>query len=220
MRASSLLALLFLLALGTASRASAGSDAWLGLNVTYQDDPAARAGRMTIVTIYPESPAARAGLRVGDVITRVNDVPFRFQDWTATVASGGPFTWVAPGDRVRCTFIRHGKAQDLEIVAAALPPELAEERRKHKEKLSERRGPEVFDALARKGALVRVERMEAGSIEAASEGLAQEDAAALAHFLDTSRLRLLFSQLKAGQAMKLRLGLKPGTEEPRIEVVP
>lgn len=220
MRACHLLAVLFLLALGGALRA-AGAEAWLGLNVTYQDDPAARAGRMTIVAVYPDSPAAAAGLRVGDVITRVNGVPFRFQDWTVTVASGGPFTWVAPGDRVRCTFVRGGRTENLEIVAAALPPGFAEERRKHREKLVERRGPEVFDALAKKGALLRVEKKSASSpLAVAADGLAPDDAAALAHFFDTSRLRLLFTQLQPGQTMKLRLSLQPGSAEPKVEVVP
>ena len=220
MRAPLLLAMALLLVFGSASPAAAGG-AWLGLNVTYQDDPARRAGSMTVVNIYPESPAARAGLRVGDVITHVNGVAFRFPDWTATVAQGGPFSWVSPGERVRCTLVRGGKTEEIEVVAAALPPEAAEERRQHQEKLIERRGPEVFDALARKGTLLRVERKAAsGPLVVAADGLASDDAAALAFFLDGSRLRLLFTRLQAGETMKLRLGLQPGSQEPKIEVIP
>lgn len=200
---------------------AAAGDAWLGISVSYQMDPSTGGGRMTVATVYPEGPAATAGLKVGDVITEVHGVAFQFPDWTATVAKGGPFTWVRSGERVRFSVSRHGKAEVVEIVAAEMPPKIVEERRRHQEKVLVRRGPELLDRLARQGSLLRLKReTQGGPISVAAEGLGPGDAVALARFLEESRLRDLFARLQAGQTMKVRLGLEPLSEEMKIEVIP
>lgn len=217
-RVLSRMGMAFLLLTSAGPLAAEGSAAWLGLVVTYQDEAAIQEGRMTVTTVYPGSPAAQAGLKVGDQISRVNEVAFRFESWTATVAGGGPFVWAKPGDHIRMTILRGAKTEILDVVAASPPAAIVEERRIFQSSLVERRGPEVFDALARRGASLRVQREKAGgSLAVEAEGLSPRDLGAVSHFLSTSRLRTFFARLEPGQSMRVKLDIDPDTGDPRVE---
>lgn len=201
------------------------SSGYLGMNVSYQDEPALGEGRMTVEIVYPGSPAARAGLSKGDVLTRVNGITFRFADWTATMESGGPFTWVAAGDRVRLSLLRSGKPIEIEVVAVTPPAEVVAARQSLQSKLLMQKGNLVLDRLSRQGTTVevqlsRVEGQPAGDrLRVSAPGLTDLDAEALALYLSSSRLRILFAKLEPGGSLRLELATHPGTDDPSIEVL-
>jgi len=228
MRSLFVLAVLaFLFVPGTAPGGDFESSGYLGMNVSYRDEPARGEGRMTIETVYPGSPAAAAGLVKGDVLARVNGTTFRFPDWDATMESGGPFTWVAAGDRVRLGLLRGGEALEIEVVAVAPPPEVVAARRRVQSQRLLQKGDSILVRLARQGTTLAVERPPAGargedgeaSLRVSSPGLPELDARALSLYLSTSRLRTLFTNLEPGGSLRLKLGIHPGTEDPSIEVL-
>lgn len=202
---------------------AAGGDvrgAWVGLVVTYEDRPELAEGRMTVATVHPEGPAAKAGLRVGDVICRVNGQTFRFPDWTATVSQGGPFSWAKPGEVLRMAVERGEKTEILEVVAMVPPAAIVEERQKFQASLAERRGPQVFDALARRGAVVEIEREVAdGPLRAVAKELTSEEQAALSSYFNSTRLRVLFVKLAPGKTQLVQLGTDAETGETKIEIL-
>ncbi len=62
------------------------------------------------------SPADQAGLRSGDVITKVNGT-----DLTDTHTLASALAQTSPGDKVTLTIIRSGKTQDVNIILAPYP---------------------------------------------------------------------------------------------------
>jgi hypothetical protein len=221
MKASRFLVMAAALALLCSGSRGQDEPGYVGISVRYEDEPELAEGRMTIVTVYPDSPAARAGLREGDVISRVNDAAFRFEDWTLTVSNGGPFAWARPGDRLRLTLWRAGKAETYEVVATARSPAIAEEQRKHRATLVKWRGPEVFAQLASRGAVVTIRRSEAGGpLSAEAGGLSDEDNAALSYYFNNDHLSEFLTRLEPGSTKRLKLGIKPGTGETTVEAIP
>jgi predicted metalloprotease with PDZ domain len=214
-----LVALLFLSLAAVGAAVPTEEKAWLGLVATY--DEHAAEGRLKVVSIHPEGPAGKAGLKEGDVISRVNGTTFRFPDWTATVAAGGPFAWAKPGDTLRLELLRAEGKKVLEIVAAAPPPAIVEEQRQFRAALAQRRGPEVLDRLARRKSLLVVRKAKDGaSLTVEGQDLTADDAAALEHHFTNSRLRLLFAPLEPGGTKRLQLSIDPDTGEPAVEAVP
>jgi hypothetical protein len=69
----------------------------------------------TIYSVDSNSPAYRAGVRRGDVLTHVDNLPID------TVAGGERFGSLRPGDRAHWTIQRRGRAVQLDVVAAARP---------------------------------------------------------------------------------------------------
>ncbi len=67
-----------------------------------------------VESVVPDSPAERAGLRAGDIVTRLDD---------KEVASLGSFSELlkqyAPGDRVRATWLRDGEPLEAELELVA-----------------------------------------------------------------------------------------------------
>jgi S1-C subfamily serine protease len=74
------------------------------------------AAGIQISSIDPGTPAAQAGLRVGDVITKLND-----QQIDQTHPLQSLMLKFRPGDKVRLTIIRDGATQTLEVTLAARP---------------------------------------------------------------------------------------------------
>lgn len=195
--------------------------AYVGISVKYDEEPASREGRMEIVVVYPDSPAAKTGLQVGDVVTRVNGVAFHFDDWTATVLGGGPFSWAEPGDPIELRVLRAGQDLRFGLVAVAPPPKIAEEKRLFLEGLSKQNGAEIVDRLAHRGAIVTVEipRQAGGVLRASAEGLDEAEIAALSLYFADRRLNALFSRARPGEIVRLQLGIQPGTNDPSIAVL-
>ena len=61
--------------------------------------------------VHPNTPAAAAGLRVGDVVLRIEDVDLRDENHLINVVSALP-----PGQKIKLTVWRDRKALDAEIV--------------------------------------------------------------------------------------------------------
>lgn len=214
-RAGILLALLL-----TGSSAAGAAGGYVGISVKYEEEPSRREGRMEIVTIYPESPAAKAGLAVGDVVTRVNGVAFRFPDWTATVLAGGPFNWAAPGDPIELQVERAGRSLRFALVAVAPPARIAEEKRLFLEGVRKQTAVALIDRLARGNAIVTVEvPPPGGALRATADGLDEAEIAALSRHFSDPRLTGLFSRARPGDRVRLQLGLHPGTEDPSITLL-
>ncbi|HKY51534.1 MAG TPA: trypsin-like peptidase domain-containing protein [Candidatus Limnocylindria bacterium] len=74
------------------------------------------AAGIQISAVVPGSPAAQAGLRAGDVVTKLND-----QQIDQTHPLQSLLLRFRPGDRVRLTIIRDGATQTLEVTLAARP---------------------------------------------------------------------------------------------------
>ncbi len=73
-------------------------------------------GTTTNPAIIPGSPAAKAGLQVGDVISKVNSVTV---DDTHSLASA--LSQFSPGDTVSLTIIRSGKTQTVKVTLDPYP---------------------------------------------------------------------------------------------------
>ena len=90
---------------------------WLGIEV--QAFPGADPGgppEVTVVNVLPDTPAAFAGLRAGDVLTRVDD--------TAVVDPRSALNAIArvrPGTSLHLGILRGGAPRELEITVAQRP---------------------------------------------------------------------------------------------------
>jgi S1-C subfamily serine protease len=60
--------------------------------------------------VHPNTPAAAAGLRVGDVILRIEDVPVRDENHLINTVCALP-----PGQKVRLTVWRERRAQAVDV---------------------------------------------------------------------------------------------------------
>ncbi|TMC29267.1 MAG: PDZ domain-containing protein, partial [Chloroflexi bacterium] len=65
---------------------------------------------ITIDSVVAGSPAAQAGLRPGDIITKVNDQQIDQQHPLTSIMAK-----TRPGDRARLTVIRGGQTQVIEV---------------------------------------------------------------------------------------------------------
>jgi TPR repeat protein/uncharacterized caspase-like protein len=73
---------------------------------------------LRVVGVVPDSPAERAGVRVGDVLLRVNGQPLRAVLGELTGHIGA----LEPGTGVTVDLLRDGQAQQLRVVLEAPPP--------------------------------------------------------------------------------------------------
>lgn len=92
--------------------------AWLGFSY----ESVARSGRdapagVVVRTVVDDSPAERAGIEVGDTITRINDINATDQ-FIASLGSA-----LSPGDEVSVQVRRDGRTRTMTITAAQPPAE-------------------------------------------------------------------------------------------------
>jgi len=78
------------------------------IGIGYQLNP--RAAGVTVTQVQPGSGGAAAGLRQGDVVTKVNDQVIDAEHPLKTI-----MLRFRPGDRVRLTVTREGKEQQIEV---------------------------------------------------------------------------------------------------------
>jgi M6 family metalloprotease-like protein len=179
----------------------AGRTGYLG--VTLQRD--AR-GRLAVEEVQPDSPAAQAGLKKGDVVTRVGDqavrTPDGFREWLQTRG---------PGDAVKLALLRDDKPVEVTATLTATSRPM-------------KPGPRVYLGvelgMADGGGGVAVERVTPGS-PAAEAGLRGEDVivkldgkevttgAALADVLAQKKPadELTMTVLRGGKEMELKAKL-------------
>lgn len=82
------------------------------IGIRYELNP--RAAGVTVTQVQPGSAGAAAGLRQGDVITKVNGQLIEAQRPLKTI-----MLRFRPGDRVRLTVVRDGKEQEIEVTLGA-----------------------------------------------------------------------------------------------------
>src|SRR4029077_1743696 len=93
---------------------------FLGVPYNQLDEPTAAANGLVVgavvTAVTPGSPADRAGIRIPDVITKVND---------KSVEDSHPLAYVlrqyAPGTKVSITIFRGGKNQTLQVTLGTHP---------------------------------------------------------------------------------------------------
>ena len=92
---------------------------WLGIEVqAFSGTDDERPTEVTVVNVLPDTPAERAGLRAGDVLTRVGETP------VADPRSAlNAIAEVRPGTRITLGILRGGEPRDLDITVAQRPAE-------------------------------------------------------------------------------------------------
>jgi serine protease Do len=85
----------------------------LNLNVSQGAYVSSSAGQAAIVA---GSPAEKAGLKIGDVITKINAI-----DVTETRSLASILTQFAPGDKLTLTVVRDGRAQTVSVTLEVYP---------------------------------------------------------------------------------------------------
>jgi serine protease DegS len=92
---------------------------WLGIEVqAFAGADADRPLEVTVVGVLADTPAEAAGLRAGDVLTRVDDTPV-----VDPRSALNAIARVRPGDPVTLGILRGGTPRNLEITVAQRPPE-------------------------------------------------------------------------------------------------
>lgn len=106
------------LTLLVASAVMAGESArpgWLGFGYTYHRD--AKQQWLLVKKIAPNSPASRAGLAVGDVITKIDGKPLHFRDDFAMLEFLGR---IRPAQRVVFSVIHEQKVKNVAVTAVEM----------------------------------------------------------------------------------------------------
>jgi serine protease Do len=100
-----------------------GKVPWMGIqHATLAAEEAKRLGVPTgpgtaVVGVVPNGPAANAGIRPGDLVTRVGDQPIKTdRDLNQAVRAHNA------GDRVEITVIREGREMTLPVTLGVVPP--------------------------------------------------------------------------------------------------
>ena len=87
-------------------------------------DPEQAESRAVITQVAPESPAAKAGLKAGDVVTKIGDKEIKNADAFVEAVAGHK-----PGDKLSVHFLREGKEHDITTTLAERPDRRAEQPR-------------------------------------------------------------------------------------------
>jgi S1-C subfamily serine protease len=90
---------------------------WFGMSFTRRTDSSHRVF-LLVERVAPRGPAERASIRPGDLITRFNQITVGFGDDLDLLLY---MAERRPGERLRCEFVRNGRAMKTEIVLGTLP---------------------------------------------------------------------------------------------------
>jgi len=82
---------------------------YVGIKVNTQDS------KVTINEVVDKGPAEKAGLKVGDVILKINGMEFSNEVASKFIRNG------KPGDKVTFTIQREGKEQEVKVTLAEPP---------------------------------------------------------------------------------------------------
>jgi len=184
-------------------------DGWLGIGLRCSDCSLQTLsdGRIrwsfteepVVMSVEPNSPADRAGLRAGDVLTHINGN-------TLTSSAGErAFSEIQPGQTVRLTFERNGRRVTATLVAATRPASTergAEAELRYIEMLEAERSR----SLARRGLQVDTPRATQADVRRQADELAR---------LRSSELRLRQSQA-AGEALERALLAEQRSINPEV----
>lgn len=122
LRKFSVCCLLIVLAFSSVPASAGARKPWLGMALLLRDAPSG--GKFLYVAHAPEeAPAYRAGIRPGDLITRIDGKHIAFHDDLDVIEFS---TSLAVGKLVKFRLTRAGKEQDVRVRIAALPVEYEE----------------------------------------------------------------------------------------------
>src|SRR5579884_955212 len=110
-----LLAATVLLLQAPAQDAGAGNKAYLGLAGEMTPASANHVG-VAVEALVPNGPAAKAGLRAGDVITKVDGQKIKGFETLAEAVENHK-----PGDKLKLTVARNDKERDIEVTLGTQP---------------------------------------------------------------------------------------------------
>lgn len=88
---------------------------WLGVNIQLTRGPGQPEGAIVLSDVLPGSPAWEAGLRAGDEVVRVNDLPVSAERFRSLIGR------LQPGDPIALGVRRDGGELDVAVVAGARP---------------------------------------------------------------------------------------------------
>ncbi len=92
---------------------------WLGIEVqAFAEAQAGGPTAVTVVNVLAKTPAERAGLRAGDVLTRVDGTPVADAQGALNAIAR-----VKPGNQVSLSILRSGEAREVVVTVAQRPPE-------------------------------------------------------------------------------------------------
>jgi len=88
---------------------------WLGINVRMTVGPERPEGEIRLSDVLPGSPAWEAGLRPGDAVVRVNDLPVSVDRFRSLIGR------LQPGDPISLAVLRGGGELEVAVVAGSRP---------------------------------------------------------------------------------------------------
>jgi serine protease Do len=212
---------LALLSPARAADQTSAAKPFLGVLVAPVKD-AAQTGAL-IHEVTPDSPAAKAGLKNGDVITRVGDKEVKGPEAVVEAVQGHK-----PGDKLKVTFLREGKEQTAEVT-------LGEHRLPHRLPMPERRRGAFLGVLSQeltpelkkqlnvsvdKGAVVMQVLPES---PAARAGLHKDDVITAVNDQavgNPEELRAAIQKLEPGKETTLKVNRGGETKEIKVQLQP
>jgi S1-C subfamily serine protease len=94
--------------------AAATEDGYIGVQIKANEDVEG----LLIVETVKDAPADKAGLKMGDLITKVDGSPIKSADLqTFVLAVRG----TKPGDDIKLTIVRGGKEQEIKVTVGKRP---------------------------------------------------------------------------------------------------
>ena len=188
-----------------AETAEVAARGFLGFHFAYR----ASLEVLEVLALYPEGPAEKAGLRVGDRVTEVNGVRFRF---TSELELNEAFDWIRPGETVELTVERGGGVETLALVASELPESIRRRKDEKREVLRQIEGNETLARLLAGDGELIFEKLADGTLRATAEGIegsVDEEALGLLRRRHTDVDQRL-GAMRPGDRLRLRITQDPG----------
>jgi len=202
--------------------------AYLGARITSEAEGA------RVIEIYPASPAERVGLRVGDVILRIDGEPLRFENDLEMVRAMGRYR---TGQRLELDVRRQEDELAVALMAEETPPELlarlsrwieiAEERLGSGQTLycegpgeiEEDRWGGFLGSLGDRKGEVRIARERGGAITIEVEPPLQAGSRPLAAGDLPQGMGEVVAKLQPGEVLRLEVTPDPGGKSWKIRMV-
>jgi len=89
----------------------------VGFGQQLLETPLGRSSRLTLLQVYPGTPAARAGLEMGDAVTKINDTAVKDVDDVQLAVSTLP-----PNTATTVAYVRNGQPATAQLTVAKLAP--------------------------------------------------------------------------------------------------
>ena len=91
---------------------------WFGMGIRPQRNQTTGERYLLVERTVPRGPADRAGIRAGDIVTRIGGVPLQFTDTLDMLLY---LSDRKPGERMKFTIVRNGAATEVVLVVGVMP---------------------------------------------------------------------------------------------------